>query len=70
MYAIRSYYGGDYGVGALVLDRDHRVWGEGSNAMLAPELDSAAHAEMRALDAFERLQGHPAATGMTRNNFV
>ena len=63
--ALQALLAGGYGVGALVLDSEHRVWGEAGNAMLAPALDSAGHAEMRALTQFEQTTEHPPATTMT-----
>ncbi len=63
--ALEALGQGGYGVGALIMDEDHRIWAEAGNAMLRASLDSSAHAEMLALDRFECLDNHQAARAMT-----
>lgn len=63
--ALSALRRGDYGVAALVMDQGHHIWAEGDNCMLSEGLNSSGHAEMRALDRFERLPQRPAAREMT-----
>jgi tRNA(Arg) A34 adenosine deaminase TadA len=64
--ALRALQEGGYGVGALVMDEDHKIWAEAENLTFADVLDSAGHAEMRALDRFEQLDvDHPQPCQLT-----
>lgn len=51
--ALKALLAGTYGVGALVMDDQHRVWAESGNEVFSGRFDSAAHAEMRVLDQLE-----------------
>ncbi len=44
----------NYGVGALVVDTGGTILSSAANAVFGTHLDSAGHAEMRALDQFEQ----------------
>lgn len=58
--ALNALAGGGYGVGALVMSEEHRIFAEGRNHLFGDALDSAGHAEMRALDTLESLdEEHP-----------
>ncbi len=57
--ALKSLLSGTYGVGALVMDDQHRVWAEAGNDVLSGRFDSAAHAEMRVLDQLEAKESKP-----------
>ncbi|MBL1377147.1 nucleoside deaminase [Zobellella iuensis] len=56
---------GDYPVAAWLMDASGRVWASGQNRVFSDGFCSAAHAEMQALDTFERLSVRPAATGLS-----
>lgn len=55
-----SLYEGNYGVGAVIV-RGGELICEGRNRLLRPRLNTAAHAEAEALDAFEARFGDLAA---------
>lgn len=61
--ALEAAARGNYGVGALIVDETapERPSVAGANAMFAPRFDSGAHAEMRAIDAFEAQEPTSAA---------
>ncbi|MCW8884396.1 MAG: nucleoside deaminase [Motiliproteus sp.] len=52
--AIRALEQGSYGVGAVLLDQSNKIISEGHNRVFADGFNSSAHAEMVALDQFER----------------
>lgn len=56
---------GDYPVAAWLMDASGRIWAKGQNRVFSGGFCSVAHAEMQALDAFERLPVRPAATGLS-----
>lgn len=56
---------GDYPVAAWLTDASGRIWAKGQNRVFSGGFCSAAHAEMQALDAFERLPVRPAAAGLS-----
>lgn len=57
--ALKSLLSGAYGVGALIMDDQHKVWAEAGNGILGERFSSAGHAEMRALDHLEALESCP-----------
>ncbi|WP_432698561.1 deaminase [Marinobacterium sp. YM272] len=63
--ALKSLLRGTYGVGALVMDDQHRVWAEAGNEMLAERFNSAGHAEMQVLDCLESLEGAPPSQSLS-----
>jgi len=56
--ALESLEQGNYGVGAVLVDRNGELLAEAGNAVFAPRFDSSAHAEMRVLNQFE--ENYPA----------
>jgi tRNA(Arg) A34 adenosine deaminase TadA len=52
--ALRALSQGNFGVGALLVDARGRIVAKGGNQIFAPRFSSAAHAEMVAMNEFER----------------
>lgn len=52
--ALQSLADGCLGVGAVITDADGQILAEGRNQVFAGGFDSRAHAEMQAIDHFER----------------
>jgi len=52
--ALEALEQGNYGVGAVLIDRDQTLLVEASNQVFSPQFSSSAHAEMRLLDRFEQ----------------
>ncbi|MEM5536423.1 nucleoside deaminase [Neptuniibacter pectenicola] len=53
--ALRALEQGNYGVGAVLVDRDSNLLVEAGNQVFSEGFDSSAHAEMRVIDQFERM---------------
>lgn len=53
VHALESIVSGNFGIGALILDRNGYIWTQGHNEVMQPYFRSDAHAEMVVLSRFE-----------------
>jgi cytosine deaminase len=53
--ALEALEEGNYGVGAVLVDRDNNLLAEAANQVFSEGFNSSAHAEMRVLDQFENM---------------